>query len=151
MEKNIKNLAYSEIKQILEGKKKLLKNALNDAKEARDSDTKSSAGDKYETAREMMQAEIAKYTQQLSAISLQKSHLNKIDLKAENNTVCFGSCVTTNMGSYFISIAIGKLTIDGNQIYAISLESPLGKILKGKKVGEEAVMNGRRFSILQIQ
>ena len=45
------------------------------AKESRDSDTKSSAGDKFETGREMMQREMDKLS---ASIDLLKSQLNKI-------------------------------------------------------------------------
>ena len=47
---------------------------------------------------------------------------------------------------YFISIGYGKL----DAVYAISIESPLGVELKGKKVGDRVEMRGRIITIKSI-
>lgn len=70
--------------------------AISSAKDSRDSDTKSSAGDKYETGREMMQMEMNKAELQMQAAKKLLHELDKIDLKSSGNNVKPGSLVTTN-------------------------------------------------------
>jgi transcription elongation GreA/GreB family factor len=116
------------------------------AKESRDSDTKSSAGDKFETGREMMQREMDK----LSALVDNTLYsLNKLDRLANlpsSSVVAEGSLVETDQETYYISIGYGKT----DSIYAISIESPLGVELKGKKVEDRVEMRGRIITIKSI-
>jgi len=116
------------------------------AKESRDSDTKSSAGDKFETGREMMQREMDKLS---ALVDNTLNSLNKLDRLANlpsSSVVAEGSLVETNLETYYISIGYGK----ADTIYAISIESPLGVELKGKKVGESVEMRGRIITIKSI-
>ena len=55
--------------------------AITSATEARDGDTKSSAGDKYETGREMMQIEIEKNKLQLANAQHLKEELSRISVQ----------------------------------------------------------------------
>ena len=120
------------------------------AKESRDSDTKSSAGDKYETGREMMQREMDKlsasidtYQQQL--VSMQHSMSHKT-----NEKIGLGHLVETNFETYYISIGLGAISGSFGTIYAISAESPLGELMKGKRVGDTIELRGRNIIIKQI-
>ena len=55
------------------------------------SETKSSAGDKHETGRAMLQLEIEKASQQFKAIRDMRTVLAKIDLVKESKTAHLGS------------------------------------------------------------
>ena len=74
----------------------------------------------------------------------------KIDLKKQNNQVEFGSLVYTNSGNYFISIGIGKVELNDFTCYAISLASPVGKILEGNIVGNSLSFQGKEINIIEI-
>jgi hypothetical protein len=115
------------------------------AKESRDSDTKSSAGDKFETGREMMQREMDKLS---ALIDTTENSLKKLLSlpTAVAAIVCEGSLVETDQENYFISIGFGKI----DDVYAISAESPLGALLKGKKIGESVEMRGKKITIKYI-
>jgi transcription elongation GreA/GreB family factor len=115
------------------------------AKESRDSDTKSSAGDKFETGREMMQREMDKLS---ALIDTTENSLKKLQSlpAAPAAIVCEGSLVETDQENYFISIGFGKI----DDVYAISVESPLGALLKGKKIGESVEMRGKKITIKYI-
>lgn len=117
------------------------------AKESRDSDTKSSAGDKFETGREMMQREMDKWSAQIDQNTISLNKLDRIADLAPSKVVSEGSLVETDQETYFISIGYGKL----ESVYAISIESPLGTVLKGKKIGDRVEMRGRIITIKSIE
>ena len=110
------------------------------AQESANQEDKSSAGDKYETGRAMAQLEIEKASGQLAEANKLKQALEHIHADASGPIVKPGSLVITNQGSYFISIAAGKLTVDGETWFAISASSPLGATLMGRKEGDVVMM-----------
>jgi transcription elongation GreA/GreB family factor len=116
------------------------------AKESRDSDTKSSAGDKFETGREMMQREMDKLSTLIDTTQNSLKKLIQLPLSPAQ-VVCDGSWVETDQGIYYISIGIGKI----DDIFAISIESPIGDLLKGKKIGDSIEMRGRTITIKKIE
>lgn len=124
--------------------------AIADAREAAQNETKSSAGDKYETAREMMQQEIDLNNIRLLQLRKQMEVLDRITTDTDSAIVIPGSIVITTQGNYYISISAGKLVIDGNTCYAISMDSPLGAQLKGKKAGDEFIINGKKGIISDV-
>lgn len=117
----IKKSIYTELNDSLRDKIQVAKITIQEIKESRNDDTKSSAGDKFETGREMMQEEMNKNELQLNnAIELQQK-LAKIDLEYKHTQVGLGSLVITTQGSYFISIGVGKIEVNEKIYYAISL------------------------------
>jgi transcription elongation GreA/GreB family factor len=116
------------------------------AKESRDSDTKSSAGDKFETGREMMQKEMDKLSALVDNTLNSLSKLDRLANLPPAAVITEGSLVETDQETYFISIGYGKL----DTVYAISIESPLDIELKGKKVGDRVEMRGRIITIKSI-
>lgn len=116
------------------------------AKESRDSDTKSSAGDKFETGREMMQREMDKLSALVDNTLNSIAKLDRLTDLPAAVVISEGSLVVTDLETYYISIGYGKL----DAVYAISIESPLGIELKGKKVGERIEMRGRKITIKSI-
>ncbi|MBL0341096.1 MAG: 3-oxoacyl-ACP synthase [Bacteroidetes bacterium] len=148
--KSIKSQLQNQLIAILEGNALVAKTAIASAKESRDNDTKSSAGDKYETGRAMMQIEIENNEMQLLHAMNQMEELSKINFDKDYKKIEFGCLVSTSQGKYYISIGHGKLMIDKDVIYAISLGSPIGALLKNKVVGDKVSFQGRDFTILEI-
>lgn len=116
------------------------------AKESRDSDTKSSAGDKFETGREMMQREMDKLSAQVDNTLNSIAKLDRIADLPASLIISEGSLVETDQETYYVSIGYGKL----DTVFAISIESPLGLELKGKRVGDRIEMRGRNITIKHI-
>lgn len=116
------------------------------AKESRDSDTKSSAGDKFETGREMMQREMDKLSALIDNTLNSIAKLDRLTDLPAAAVISEGSLVITDQETYYISIGYGKL----DSVYAISIESPLGVELKGKRVAECIEMRGRKITIKSI-
>ena len=125
-------------------------NVINSAREASQNETKSSAGDKYETGREMMQQEIDMAMLRISELQKLKASLDQINTALINKKVQPGSVVLTSQGNYYIAISMGKAVIDDNVYYIISPASPLGSKLTGTKAGDIIVFNGKGFAINDV-
>lgn len=146
----LKEILVDHLRSILDTRIETANHDIELAKESRDNETKSTAGDKYETGRAMVQFEIEKSNVQLSKAVHLKNELAQIDLNKKLNTVVFGSIVKTNLGNYFVSIGLGVINIQQETFYAISLASPIGKVLNRKKVGDEVSFLGKKILITEI-
>ncbi len=124
--------------------------ALEAARDAANGETKSSAGDKYETGRAMMQQEQEKSHMQLMESTRLKNELLTISPEKKCEKAEPGSLVITNLGRFYISGGIGKLKVGQEEFFAISLAAPIGKALSGKRAGEEGSFQNRKFRIIQI-
>ncbi|MCW3806143.1 hypothetical protein [Plebeiibacterium marinum] len=149
-ETNIKKQLLNEVIKLLDGKISVLQEAIKSAKESRDADSKSSVGDKYETSRAMMHIEIDKNETQLRNILKQRNEVQKIKTNHLSDNVEFGSVVYTSNGNYFISVALGKIAIDNNAFYSISLVSPIGILLNTRRVGDDIMFQGKNITIKNI-
>ena len=147
---SLKQLIYSAFNEQLSSKISIAELALVSAKLARNNETKSSAGDKYETGRELMQFEIDKQNIQLNQLKLLHAEFSKINLEKKNTQATFGSLVLTNQGNYFLSVSLGKVVLNSKSYYAISLVSPLGKSLLAKSVGDSFFFQEKEFRLLSI-
>ncbi len=129
----------------------MLQKVLDDLKESGANETKSTAGDKHETALAMLQIEQANKRAQLQEILNQHAALEKINPAISAPIVVNGSLVKTNRGYLFISIALGKAIIDKNPVIALSPGSPLGQKLMGLKAGDIALINETEYRIEEIK
>lgn len=124
---------------------------INEIKEGLESETKSSAGDKYETGRSMMQLEIEKLENQRQKSKKSLSLLNQIDPSYSSTKINYGSLVETNQGIFFVGLGLGKIEIANQIIMAISLQSPLGQMFKDKNTNDAFHFNNKQFIINSIQ
>ncbi len=145
----VKQALYSHLKNSLETKLTELDEYIKATKESRDSDTKSSAGDKFETSREMAQIELNNLEVQAAKISKQLNELHQLPSKRAN-LISLGSLVKTNKGCYFISIPFGKVELNGEIYFAISMASPIGKLMSGKRTGDTISFNENTITILSV-
>ncbi len=127
-----------------------LRSALDSAQEAGNNETKSSAGDKHETGRAMMQLEQEKLSKQLNEVLDQRSDLEKIDLNVRSETIRKGSLVKTNKGYFYMSVGLGKINIGTELVYAVSPQSPFGLKLGDLKVNDKILMNSLTYLIESI-
>ncbi|MEJ6978889.1 3-oxoacyl-ACP synthase [Pedobacter sp. P351] len=125
--------------------------AISSAKEASQDDTKSSAGDKYETTREMMQQEISRNESQLYEARKLKHALMQVQVEKQSDRIQNGSLIFTTNGNFFISVSAGQFKLENQTFFAISSASPVGKLLMGLRKGERFSFNAKEFEILEIQ
>jgi hypothetical protein len=124
--------------------------AFKAAEQASNDDTKSSAGDKYETGRAMMQQEKDRNTIQLNEANKLMVALNHISTKGTSAEAETGSLVITNNGKFYIAISGGKLIINQETYFAVSPGSPIGLKLMGQKAGDEFDLNGKLYKIQSV-
>ena len=124
--------------------------AMKQAQQAANQETKSSAGDKYETGRAMMQLEKEKLAGQLAeALKMQKA-LTQIDAEKTYESIQLGSLVITPQAKYYLSISAGKIALEGTVYFAISPGSPVGRQLLGKKSGDSINLAGKTIPITEV-
>ena len=146
----LKEQLYLQCVEYLRTKEAEIKANINDAQEAANDDTKSSAGDKFETGRESMQQEIDLNLTRLGELNKQKQALESI-IPAQKGTIIMpGSVVRTNDGNYYIAISAKQLKADGATYFAISISSPIGEKMAGKTVGDSFDMNGKKYMIESV-
>jgi len=132
----VKQKLYDACFQFIENRLITVQKTINEIQESLTSETKSSAGDKHETGRAMLQLEREKAGNQLAEIIKVKEAFSKIDVSKTNKTVGLGSVVYTSQNNYFIAISAGQITIDKDHFYAISPNTPIGKLLVGKNASD---------------
>lgn len=147
---NLKEKLYQECVNYVAKREQTVAHIINSNKKALESETKSSAGDKHETGRAMLQLEMEKASQQLAGIQQMKDVLLRMSNLKSDKIACLGSVVITNTFSYFLSISAGELLVDGKKYYAISTASPIGKMLLGKIVGSEIIFNKTKIIIKDV-
>ena len=139
---NLKDLLFNHCENHINTK---LKNYLKIDQElfkSLNEETKSSAGDKHETTRAMIQIEREKNSKQIKEIeNLKKQLLSIKSIKVNNSKVSQGSIVYTSNSNYFISISCKLYENESNIIYCVSPKTPIAKEYLGKKVGDEVNFN----------
>jgi hypothetical protein len=147
----LKQKIYNHYLHLVDEKVHMLQQVLADLKESGANETKSTAGDKHETALAMLQIEQANTRAQLQEVLSQKAALEKINPSLSASIIVNGSLIKTNRGYLFMSIALVKTVIDDNAVIALSPQSPLGQKLMGLKVGETADINTTAYFVERIE
>ncbi|TWR30570.1 3-oxoacyl-ACP synthase [Mucilaginibacter pallidiroseus] len=125
--------------------------AIAEAQQAANDDTKSSAGDKYETGREMMQQETNRNLAQLNEANKLLVALNHTSTTGSSQMVDAGSIVYTNNGDFYLAISAGQILLDGKNYIAVSPASPIGYKLKGLAPGNSFDLNGKTYQIISVE
>lgn len=127
-----------------------IQDTISGIQESLTSETKSTAGDKHETGRAMLQLEREKAGKQLAEAQKLQQILSKISLSTSSSHIHLGSLVVTSKASYFMSISVGEIHVDTTSYFAIAANSPIGKLLLGQSEGDSFSFNGNEISIEQI-
>jgi hypothetical protein len=127
-----------------------LQTALKELTQSAANESKSTAGDKHETALAMLQIEQENTSRQLKEVLTSKLHLSQINIHLTPGKVTNGTLVQTNKGLLFLSIALGKLNINNTSVIVLSPQSPLGNKLLGLKPTDKAEMNGTTYVIEEL-
>ena len=147
MTSEIKELLYNQCVAYVQMRINAAEQAFKAAEQASNDDTKSSAGDKYETGRAMMQQEKDRNTIQINEANKLMVALNHISTKNNLQAAETGSLVITDKGKFYLAISAGVLTVDGENYFAVSPASPIGLRLKGLKVGDGFELNGKIYKV----
>jgi hypothetical protein len=124
--------------------------AIEEAQQGQQQETKSSAGDKYETGRAMMQQEINRNLGALNEAKKLMVALNAVSIAGSSPIADTGSIVITNKGRFYLAISAGTLALNGDNYFAVSTASPIGAKLKGKKAGDSFEVNGIGYEVVEV-
>ncbi len=147
----LKHEILETIKSLLDNRMKTSLDAMDAAKKSANEESKSSAGDKYETARAMGQLDREMHGRMFEQAQQERYFMDKIDPERKYEQVNIGSFVKTNFGQFFISVGLGIVEIKGEKIMLISPQSPIGQALMGKSEGEIFMFRNNQYQILLIQ
>ncbi len=148
---SLKEELYKQCLEYVQSRMDAAQQGIDEAQQASKDDTKSSAGDKYETGRAMMQQETDRNMAQLNEANKLKVALNAINPTTIHTVTDTGSVVITNNGNFYMAISAGTLTVDGKAYFAISPASPIGLKLKGLKAGDKFELNGKGYVIDRLE
>ena len=148
--KNLKKVLHHQCERFVEHRLQTIEEIISSAQKALQSETKSSAGDKHETGRAMLQLEMEKAGQQLSGVLQMKETLAKINPAKTSDIVHLGSLVFTSNENYFIAISAGKIEIDNEVYFAVSTSAPIGKGFLGKQKGAKPLFNNFQIEIKNV-
>jgi transcription elongation GreA/GreB family factor len=123
-----------------------MKAAQSDAGE----ETKSSAGDKYETGRAMMHLEIEKLSMQLNDAVKARQILEQLDPDKETQQAQLGSIILSTNGNFFMAVSAGPFKVEEKDFFCISPGSPIGSVLLGKGAGEVFHFRNKEGSIREV-
>lgn len=114
-----------------------------------ENETKSSAGDKYETSREMIHQEQEKLSE-LLAHTKRMLEMLKSSKTVVNGVVIPGALVQTDKTLLHISVPLGKVESNGKAVFFVSPTSPLAQVLLDKRVNDEVSFNCITHKIIEI-
>lgn len=146
-QQEIKIQLLKACKNQLESRRKAVDAVLTNIAISLKEETKSSAGDKHETGRAMLQLERENAGKQLAEIEKSELILNRISTEIVEGPVHLGCVVLTTQANYFIAIAAGEIKIEDQIFYAVSTTSPIAKTLMGKEKEEHFEFRGISNSI----
>ncbi|HAK80087.1 MAG TPA: transcription elongation factor [Runella sp.] len=118
--------------------------AMQNAQDSANEETKSSAGDKYETGRAMAQIERDRHAQLFDQLRQERAVLDRIDPDFVFQRVGLGALVTTSVGVFFVSVSAGMVVVEGQKVIAMSPQSPLGASLMGKQAGDSFLFQQKK-------
>lgn len=148
---SLKRQLYDQCQVYIQRSIHTIQQALENALAAAREETRSSAGDKYETGRAMMQIEAEKNAAQLANLRKMEQVLNGIDPEAPTVRIGLGSAVLTSMGNFYISISAGKLVADDVTYFAVSPVSPIGGKLMGLSAGDTFQHDKKSHTVTSVQ
>ena len=134
----------------IEKQLKRLQESMDRAQKEANLETKSSAGDKYETNRSMMQLEKERYAIQHQRVQKMYNTLLRIDCSKEFLTVQVGALVHTSIGWFFLSVGLGKIEWKEQWIQCISIDTPIGKVLEGYEEGDIVDFRDKEIEIIGV-
>jgi hypothetical protein len=99
----------------------------------------------------MMQMEESKAQGQMHEVMLVDQVLSSIKPDQVHSHGQQGSIIRTDHGVYFLAIGIGKITVKGEAVYCVSMDSPIGILFNGSKKGDVKQFRERTFKVIDVK
>jgi hypothetical protein len=144
-------------KSLIDGIRKQLQHTLDqlqsdmeNTRQALFNETKSSAGDKYETSREMIAQELEKLHQSIVNSRKKMEQLDQLENAKATASISNGSLIITDKAVFWLGIALGAIEVEGQAIMGISPNAPLASLFRGKKSGDRVQFLKREYLIKEV-
>ena len=125
--------------------------AMQAAQESANSESKSSAGDKYETSRAMGHLDREMHGRMYQQAQQERQIVERLDDTIIYKKGALGAFMKTSMGNFFLSVSIGQVDVEENKVMIISPQSPIGALLMGKMVGDSFSFRGKEAVIKVVE
>lgn len=147
----LKAKVYQSALTLLNEKNRLLKEERNTMLEGILEETKSSAGDKFETSREMMTQDLMTLEIQIKQSKVDLDEIQRLQaIKDTPPTVQEGSMVKLGSDWFMLAVSIGQINVDDKKVYLLSKNSPLGQLILGKKKNDQVNFRGKNQLIEEL-
>ena len=140
-----------KVKELIEKRMDTSWQAMEAAKNSANEEEKSSAGDKYETARAMGQIDREMNGRMYEQARQERMILEKINPLIISSSVGLGALIKTTMGDFFMAVGAGIVAMNGKNIMVISPQSPIGQLLIGKAKQDTFDFRGKSYKIVSIE
>ena len=124
--------------------------AMEHAQQEANLETKSSAGDKYETTRTMMQLEKERYARHQQEALRNREILQHLKPIRQCSDVSLGALIQTDSGWVYFAIGMGNVVLDGISYQIVSIHSPIGQALENAEEGDIIEFRNREIEILEL-
>jgi transcription elongation GreA/GreB family factor len=148
--KEIKLRLFKHCTEYIEKHIEIINHAVSEAQQAVKSESKNTAGDRYETERAMKQRETELFGKRIDEAMKQYQTLQLIDPSKMYTSVQPGSLVSTSTGVFFIAISTDEVIFDDIEYCIISIDSPIGQAMVNKNIGEAFFFRGKNLKISDI-
>ena len=98
----------------------------------------------------MMNLEQEKLGRQYQELMTMKEYFDKINFEIVSAKIQLGSMIETNKGFFLLSVGLGKIKANTQDLMLLSLQSPLGEILLGKSEGDRVILNTHEYIIIKV-
>jgi transcription elongation GreA/GreB family factor len=124
--------------------------AIDKVQESIEGEQSSTAGNKFETARAMGHEELDRLNRQFFNLNNEMNILNQINASKSCNSVQLGALVETNKKMLYLSVALGKIELNKQVVFAVSVKSPIGHAIIGKMPHDKIRIGKNTEKIISI-
>lgn len=148
---DLKAKVYQSAVTLLKEKNRLLNEERNAMLEGILEETKSSAGDKFETSREMMTQDLMTLELQIKQSKVDLDEIQRLQaIKETPPSVQEGSMVKLGSDWFMLAVSLGQINVEDKKVYLLSKNSPLGQLIQGKKKNDQVNFRGKNQPIEEI-
>ncbi len=144
----LKKGVYDECEKAQMKKIKHLENAMSEAERAAHEDKNTT--DMFDSHMMQLIRKRDMFAQQLELELANLKILHRVDQTIHHDKVEFGAVVFTDVQKVFVSIGLGKVIVDSDTYYAISLKVPFYQAMDGKRIGDAFDFREKTIKILDI-
>jgi hypothetical protein len=150
VDQKFKEAIFEKLLALQSAKVQALANEIGANRENLSSATKSSAGDKHETGRAMLQLEQEKLGRSYAEAEKLMQLLLRVPFEKSFSQVKVGSLFTTQKGLFLLAASFGIVKHENQEVFVLGAAAPMSQIILGKSVGEEVEFRGDRICISAV-